>query len=153
MRQRVGGLAHWVCRQTKRARVNRYDTNMSRAHDHADYQRNRPVVLREQPTCTVCNRQPSTQVDHIIPVDAGGGHELENLRGICFKCNNTLGHRYVTQRNEMRQTIRAEAMRQNGIRETHKPFFTEKKLFTPTQLRIISDDPNQPELADRKSVV
>jgi hypothetical protein len=120
---------------------------MSRAHDHADYQRNRPIVLREQPTCTVCNRQPSTQVDHIIPVDAGGGHELENLRGICFKCNNTLGHRYVTQRNEMRQTIRAEAMRQNGIRETHKPFFTEKKLFTPTQLRIISDDPNQPELA------
>ena len=47
----------------------------------------------------------------------------------------------------MRQTIRAEAMRQNGIRETHKPFFTEKKLFTPTQLRIISDDLDQPELA------
>ena len=120
---------------------------MSRPHDHADYQRNRPIVLREQPTCTVCNRQPSTQADHIIPVDAGGGHELENLRGICFKCNNTLGHRYVTQRNEMRQTIRAEAMRQNGIRETDKRFFIQKQNITPTQLRIISDDLNQPELA------
>ena len=120
---------------------------MSRPHDHADYQRNRPVVLREQPTCTVCNRQPSTQVDHIIPVDAGGGHELENLRGICFKCNNTLGHRYVTQRNEIRRTVRAEAMREHGIRETDKRFFIQKQNITPTQLRIISDDPNQPELA------
>ena len=97
---------------------------------------------------------PSTQVDHILPLDAGGGHELENLRGICFKCNNTLGHRYVTQRNEMRQTIRAEAMRQNGIRditekktEKQKQFFIQKNLITPTQLRIISNDLNQPELA------
>jgi hypothetical protein len=112
---------------------------MSRPRDDYEYQKNRGVVLREQPTCTVCNRQPSTQVDHIIPLDAGGGHELQNLRGICFKCNNTLGHRYVTQRNEIRQTIRAEAMRQHGITDIdtkQKRFFTEKNLI-----------PNQPELA------
>ena len=120
---------------------------MSRPHDHADYQRNRVIVLREQPTCTVCNRQPSTQADHIIPVDAGGGHELENLRGVCFKCNNILGHRYVTQRNEIRRTVRAEAMREHGIRETDKRFFIQKQNITPTQLRIISDELNQPELA------
>ena len=120
---------------------------MTSHHDY-EYTKNRAVILREQPTCTVCNRQPSTQVDHIIPIDAGGGHELTNLRGICAKCNNTLGHRYVSQRNELRQTIRAEAMRQNGIHETKpKRFFTEKKEITPTQLRIISDDLNQPELA------
>ena len=122
---------------------------MPRPHDHAEYQRNRPVVLREQPTCTVCNRQPSTQVDHIIPIDAGGGHDLANLRGTCAKCNNTLAHRYVSQRNETRRTIRSEAMRENGIRENTKPFFTAKKNLTPTQLRIISsvfygntDDPD-----------
>ncbi|MGL4268021.1 MAG: HNH endonuclease signature motif containing protein, partial [Weissella cibaria] len=102
---------------------------MSRPHDHAEYQRNRPVVLREQPTCTVCNRQPSTQVDHIIPVDAGGGHEMSNLRGVCFKCNNILGHRYVSQRNEIRRTIRAEAMREHGVIDTEqKRFFTQTKL-------------------------
>jgi hypothetical protein len=106
---------------------------MSRPRDDYEYQKNRGVVLREQPTCTVCNRQPSTQVDHIIPLDAGGGHELANLRGICFKCNNTLGHRYVTQRNEIRRTIRAEAMRQHGITDIdtkQKRFFTEKNLIT-----------------------
>ena len=112
---------------------------MTSHHDY-EYTKNRGVILREQPTCTVCNRQPSTQVDHIIPIDAGGGHELSNLRGICAKCNNVLGHRYVSQRNELRQTIRAEAMRQNGIHETKpKRFFTEKKEITPTQLRIISE--------------
>ena len=124
---------------------------MANAHHNPEYQKNRVVVLREQPTCTVCNRQPSTQADHIIPVDAGGGHELENLRGICARCNNTLGHNYVTQRNQTRQTIRAEAMRENGIREIKtektKPFFIQKNIFTPTQLRIIPDSPDQPELA------
>ena len=121
---------------------------MSRPHDNPEYLKNRRVVLQEQPTCTVCNKQPSTQVDHIIPVDAGGGHDLSNLRGTCAKCNNTLGHRYVTQRNELRRTVRAEAMRENGIIEI-KPtrFFTPKKNITPTHSRIISDDLDQPELA------
>ena len=102
---------------------------MSQAHKNPEYLKNRGVVLREQPICTVCNRQPSTQVDHIIPVDAGGEHDLTNLRGICAKCNNTLGHRYVKQRNQLKQTIRADAMRDNGIEiPKSKPFFTEKKI-------------------------
>ena len=52
----------------------------------------------------------------------------------------------------MRRTIRAEAMRQNGIIDTEnktkqKPFFIEKQKSTPTQLRIIPEGLNQPELA------
>jgi 5-methylcytosine-specific restriction endonuclease McrA len=111
---------------------------MSQRHKDPEYLKNRGVVLREQPICTVCNRQPSTQVDHIIPLDAGGGHDPSNLRGICARCNNTLGHNYVNQRNQLRQTVRAEAMRQNGIKDTTnetkhkkpKPFFYEQKLLT-----------------------
>ena len=114
---------------------------MSNQHRDPTYLKNRAVILREQPTCTVCNRQPSTQVDHILPLDAGGGHELENLRGICFKCNNTLGHRYVSQRNEIRQTIRAEAMRENGIRDIDKTQ-KQKQFFIQKQ-----------NITDRKSVV
>ena len=121
---------------------------MSQAHKNPEYLKNRGVVLREQPICTVCNRQPSTQVDHIIPVDAGGEHDLTNLRGICAKCNNTLGHRYVKQRNELKQTIRADAMRDNGIEiQKSKPFFTEKKINAPTQVWIIPNSLDQPELA------
>jgi hypothetical protein len=123
---------------------------MSKAHNDPEYRKNRTVILREQPTCTVCNKAKSTQVDHIIPLDAGGGHNPENLRGICAKCNNILGHKYVTQRNETRNTIRADALKDNGIQiqnTKQKRFFTEKNLITPTQLRIIPDDPNQPGLA------
>ena len=55
----------------------------------------------------------------------------------------------------MRQTIRAEAMRTAGITDTSnetktkksKTFFYEQTELTPTQLRIIPDDPNQRELA------
>ena len=55
----------------------------------------------------------------------------------------------------MRQTIRAEAMRTAGITDTSnetktkksKTFFYEQTEMTPTQLRIIPDDPNQRELA------
>ena len=88
---------------------------MSKAHNDPEYRKNRTVILREQPTCTVCNKAKSTQVDHIIPLDAGGGHNPENLRGICAKCNNILGHKYVTQRNQTRNTIRADALKDNGI--------------------------------------
>ena len=125
---------------------------MSNRHHDREYQNNRAAILREQPTCTVCNRQPSTQVDHIIPLDAGGGHEHTNLRGICAKCNNTLAHRYITQRNATRQTIRADAMAQHGILDTEtqtkrkktKQFFSEQTNLTPTQLRIIPNGPDQP---------
>ena len=108
---------------------------MSKHHNHPDYIANRKAVLKEQPICTVCNRQPSTQADHIIPVDAGGSHQIENLRGICAKCNNRLGHQYVTQRNQYRQTIRNESLAQNGIKTTQntkksKPFFYERKIQT-----------------------
>ena len=113
------------------SRLRRAST-MSKQHNDPEYRKNRTVILREQPTCTVCNRAPSTQVDHITPIDAGGGHNPENLRGICAKCNNTLGHKYVTQRNNTRNTIRADALKDNGIQiQTTKPkrFFTEKNLF------------------------
>ena len=125
---------------------------MSKHHNHPDYIANRKAVLKEQPICTVCNRQPSTQADHIIPVDAGGSHQTENLRGICAKCNNRLGHNYVTQRNQYRQTIRNEALAQNGIKtqkqtQKSKPFFYDTPIQTPTQLISIPNDPDQPGLA------
>ena len=88
---------------------------MSKHHHDPEYLKNRGGILREQPVCTVCNKAPSTQVDHITPIDAGGGHDPSNLRGVCAPCNNRLAHQYVTQRNKHRQTIRADALRDHGI--------------------------------------
>lgn len=52
-----------------------------------DYKRNRAIVLREEPTCAICGK-PSKTVDHIVPVSRGGGHERENLRGLCKSCHD-----------------------------------------------------------------
>jgi len=48
----------------------------------------RHVVLVEEPVCMICERQPSTQVDHIIPVTRGGQDIRTNLQGICTECHD-----------------------------------------------------------------
>ena len=47
----------------------------------------REVVLIEEPICRVCNRKPSVQVDHIIPISKGGTDVRDNLQGICLSCH------------------------------------------------------------------
>jgi len=40
-----------------------------------------------------CNK-PANTADHIIPVDAGGTHDMDNLRPMCLGHNGTLGNHY-----------------------------------------------------------
>lgn len=53
----------------------------------AEYYRNRPIVLAEESVCRLCGRAPSTVVDHIIGVAAGGSDDRSNLQGACYPCN------------------------------------------------------------------
>jgi 5-methylcytosine-specific restriction protein A len=50
----------------------------------------RPLILRRDPICVVCNHNPSTIVDHVI--DHRGDETLffdpANLRGICKPCHD-----------------------------------------------------------------
>jgi 5-methylcytosine-specific restriction protein A len=50
----------------------------------------RAGVLRDQPTCQLCDG-PATDVDHIMPLSRGGTHDRSNLRSLCGPC-----HRRVT---------------------------------------------------------
>ena len=47
----------------------------------------RHVVLVEEPACRICERKPSEEVDHIIPVSKGGTDRRDNLQGVCFECH------------------------------------------------------------------
>jgi 5-methylcytosine-specific restriction protein A len=51
--------------------------------------RMKEVVLIEEPVCRICNRKPSTQVDHIMPLCKGGTDERDNLQGVCEECHDT----------------------------------------------------------------
>ena len=121
---------------------------MSREHNNPEYQRNRRLILEGNPPCTYCGKENADTVDHIIELDRGGGHELENLTPCCAQCNNNKGHRYVSARNAHRRQSRHEGMRDAGITNIPKAFFYTEKIETPTQLNSLSHDPNWRELAE-----
>jgi len=48
------------------------------------------VFKRDSFTCQYCGRTPPAvmlECDHIIPVFAGGGNDIDNLVAACFDCN------------------------------------------------------------------
>ncbi len=59
----------------------------------------RAEVLADEPFCWVpgCGA-PSTTVDHLIPVAAGGTHQRSNLRGCCEHHNLARGSRPLDPR-------------------------------------------------------
>jgi len=52
------------------------------------WQRIRRIILRRDPICKICGRAPSTEVDHIIPREAGGTDDPDNLQGACKPCHS-----------------------------------------------------------------
>ena len=52
------------------------------------WQRLRLMVLARDPICKICNREPSVDVDHIIPKEDGGPDSMENLQGACHSCHS-----------------------------------------------------------------
>lgn len=121
---------------------------MGQAHKNGEYLKNRQIILKGNPTCHWCGTQPATQADHLIEVDRGGGHELQNLVPSCAKCNNTRAHLYSSAKANIKNNARAEALRDNGIEiKKSKPVFYTQTELPPTQLLSIPNGGYQPELA------
>lgn len=51
--------------------------------------KDRQRTLEAKPTCYVCKRAPSTEVDHVVPKCLGGSDGRHNLAGICRPCHLT----------------------------------------------------------------
>lgn len=58
-------------------------------YNSSRWQRIRAVVLSEEPICRVCGQEPSTQVDHIQPLESHPhlAFVRENLQGIGDVCH------------------------------------------------------------------
>jgi len=48
------------------------------------------VFARWSRSCWRCGAWAGS-VDHVLPVALGGGHELDNLRPCCRRCNSSMG--------------------------------------------------------------
>jgi hypothetical protein len=58
------------------------------------------VLKRDRYTCTYCGKHPPDvllEVDHIVPVAAGGGKDLTNLTTACTDCNQGKGARMLEE--------------------------------------------------------
>lgn len=55
-----------------------------------EYVRNSAVVRRRAGgRCEQCGRRARIQVDHKVPLAAGGSHSLANLQGLCEDCHHS----------------------------------------------------------------
>lgn len=72
------------------ARAARPKRTTDRHTGGARYRRLRHQVLAANPTCAYCGR-PATEVDHIVPVAAGGTTTIHNLAPACRACNRRKG--------------------------------------------------------------
>jgi 5-methylcytosine-specific restriction endonuclease McrA len=67
-----------------------------------EYQRNRRSILAGDPDCHWCGEAKATQADHLIELDSGGDHSLDNLVPSCAKCNASRGARHVNRKTANR---------------------------------------------------
>ena len=54
------------------------------------------ISLRDNDKCQYCGAPATTTsmcVDHVIPRNKGGSHDIENLKLACVTCNSTKGDR------------------------------------------------------------
>ena len=64
-----------------------------RHYNSKQYKDNRAQVLADNPQCYICGRNANT-VDHLLEVDRGGTHDIENLAPCCTSCNSRKGQSY-----------------------------------------------------------
>lgn len=79
------------CREHTREQNQGRGSPRTRGYD-AEWEQIRKQVLREEPTCTIrtlCLGDPSTDVDHVVPLRRGGTNARRNLRGACHRCHSS----------------------------------------------------------------
>ena len=66
----------------------RHQVNTATYRSTAEWRRIRAIVIMEEPICRAvgCN-EPSTEVDHIIPLPEGT-HRRWNLQALCKSCHS-----------------------------------------------------------------
>ena len=77
--------AHKVERQQQ---YDRTRPNPAQRGYDADHRKWRAAILKRDPICKACGREPSTFADHIVPIRQGGAKlDMGNGQGMCGRCH------------------------------------------------------------------
>ena len=60
---------------------------------NTQYLKARAAILADNPLYFICNSQPASTADQIVPLSRGGTNDIENLRPACGPCNFSRGNR------------------------------------------------------------
>ncbi len=78
------------CEKHRRATRRRQEEGRPSAHSRgygADWRARRAQYLLEHPDCVRCG-EPATEVDHIMPLSAGGADDEGNYQSLCKTCHS-----------------------------------------------------------------
>ena len=105
----------------------------STEHASATYQRNRKLILSDNPPCHWCGINAASEADHLIETDRGGTSELDNLVPSCRKCNATRGNKYRAARDDQRARPKQKpkVQTQNPTPATVSEHDHSQRFFTP----------------------
>jgi 5-methylcytosine-specific restriction endonuclease McrA len=72
-------------------------TRKQTEHDTPIYRQARAELLRDEPLCHWCHRNTATELDHLVPHDAGGTLE-DGYVASCKPCNSARGATYQNRK-------------------------------------------------------
>lgn len=96
------------------------------------------MFKRDEFTCQYCGRKPPAvilEIDHIIPVSAGGNNDIANLITACFDCNRGKKDKLLTNkktRSDLKKIIAERKESEEQLKEYYK--FLEEE-----ETRILND--------------
>jgi 5-methylcytosine-specific restriction endonuclease McrA len=56
------------------------------------------VVELYGPACLCCGEIKPLTMDHIVPIDCGGSHTVDNVQPLCLSCNSSKGTKTIDYR-------------------------------------------------------
>ena len=94
-------------------------------YNNKTYQANRRTLLASHPICVWCNVRKATTADHVLEVDRGGDHSLNNLVPACHTCNSKRGAQYGNAKPRKRAPSKARAQQvlEEAALKTEDPVF------------------------------
>lgn len=116
------------------------------------------IFHRDNWTCVYCGRGAShiLEIDHIVPVVAGGSNHPSNLVTACWRCNNGKGRMLLTDPPTdgpepwalLMEVARRRMARQMYAWDHAFQYLIEEEGHTFEQVRSALFDPNAPEDSD-----